>query len=124
MPKKSTTEPYEMVMKVFDLSKDFKYILSGTGRERQKKNSFQLSFPFLVCENFGIWFSFGKCKKRNTTSVKMKYNNRFLFKAKCFRENSNYNVIVLSNCYCLLEGFKCRIIVDLQKVWGATPDNL
>lgn len=113
-----------MVMKVFDLSKDFKYILSGTERERQKKNSFHLSFPFLVCENFGIWFSFGKCKKRNTTSAKMKYNNRFCSKQSAFEKNSNYNIIVLSNCYCLLEGFKCRIIVDLQIVWGATPDNL
>lgn len=92
------------------------------GKSR-KKTGFQLSFPFLVCENFGVWFSFRKCRKGNTTSVKMKYNNRVCSKPGIFKKNSNYNAIVLSNCCCLLEGVKYPLIVVPQIVWGATPDS-
>lgn len=114
---------YELVLKVFDLLKAFQYFLSGAGREKQKKNGFQLFFSFLVCEKFGIWFSFRKCKKGNITSVKMKYSNRFWSKQSAFKKNSNYNTIVLRNCCCLLEGVKYCLIVDQQIVWGMTPDN-
>lgn len=67
---------YELVMKVFDSSKAFQYFPSGAERGKQEKNGFQLAFPFLVCENLEVWFSCRKSKKGNTTSVKMKYNNR------------------------------------------------
>lgn len=84
---------------------------------------FSFLFLFWCVKTLGFGFHLEKHKKGNTTSVKMKHDNRFWSKQSTVKKNSNYNTIVLRNCCCLLEGVKYRLIVEPQIAWGATPDS-
>lgn len=62
--KKKKKKSYELVLKVFDLSKALQYFLSGAGREKQKKSGFQLFFFLFLCvKNLGFGFHLENAKR-------------------------------------------------------------